>query len=433
MCVVAAIYMRFQSDATDILISRGGWLKLLYPIAVVQGSFYLFDLYDLRLIRQRATLFIRIIQAIGLAAISLAVIFYLSPQMMLGRGVYLISLLLVLTVMTCWRVFVMWLLGHPRLAERVLILGTEESAVEIAREVLDRSEEGYKIIGFVGDDPKLVGQSLINPCVLGLSSELEELVRLHKADRIVIAMSDLRGHLPVNPLLKMRLRDGIAIEESSSFYERLTGKISIDMLRPSRLVFSNNTRRTRLYKHGRRAVEVLAALIGLALSLPLMVLVAIAIKLDSRGPILYRQRRVGAHNGVFEIIKFRSMHIDAKADERRSRTTRVGRLIRRLRIDELPQLINIFRNEMSFIGPRPERPVFVSRLEREIPYYSQRHLLKPGLTGWAQIRFSPSSSIEDAAERLQYDLYYIKNQSLVLDAIIVFETVRIALFGRGAR
>lgn len=439
LCVVAAIYIRFQSEASEVLLNQKGWLKLLFSIVIVQGSFYIFDLYDLRMIRQRVTLCIRIVQAVGLAAIVLAVFFYMLPQMMLGRGVYLISLLLLLTVMTCWRVFVMWLLGHPSLAERVLILGTEEIAVRLAREALEHREEGYKILGFVGEDPKLVGQSLVNPRVLGLTCELEDLVRIHKADRVVVAMSDRRGHLPLNLLLNMKLRDGVAIEESSSFYERLTGKISIEMLRPSWLVFSSNSRRTRLYKHSRRVAEVLLSIAGLVLSLPVMILTAIAIKLDSRGPVFYRQERVGRHNKPFNIIKFRSMHVDAEpegpvwADERDPRVTRVGSVIRKLHIDELPQFINILRNEMSFIGPRPERPVFVSQLEREIPYYSQRHLLKPGLTGWAQIRFPYGASIEDAAEKLQYDLYYIKNQSLMLDAVIVFETIRIVLFGRGAR
>ncbi|HSE98849.1 MAG TPA: TIGR03013 family XrtA/PEP-CTERM system glycosyltransferase [Blastocatellia bacterium] len=439
VCVVTAIYIRFQSEATDVLFNNSGWLKLLHSIVVVQGSFYMFDLYDLRMIRKRITLCIRIVQAIGLAAITLAVIFYLLPQMMLGRGVFLISLLLMLTVMTCWRIFAMWLLGHPSLAERVLILGTEENAIRIAREALDRSEEGYKIIGFVGNDPKLVGQSLINPRVLGLTADIEDLVRIHRADRVVVAISDRRGHLPLNLLLNMRLRDGLAIEESSSFYERLTGKISIDMLRPSWLVFSSNSRRTRLYKHGRRIAEVALAIIGLILSLPVMLLTAIAIKLDSRGPVFYKQERVGRYNKIFTIIKFRSMYIDAEAEgpvwagEHDPRVTRVGCIIRKLRIDELPQFINVLRNDMSFIGPRPERPIFVSQLERHIPYYSQRHLLKPGLTGWAQIRFPYGASIEDTVEKLQYDLYYIKNQSLILDAIIIFETIRIVLFGRGAR
>jgi sugar transferase (PEP-CTERM system associated) len=439
LCGIAAIYIRFNSEAGDVLTGGRGWLKVLLLMLVVQGSFYISDLYDFRMIRNRTTLSLRILQAIGLAAIFLAVIFYSLPNLMLGRGVFLVSLILMLTMMVCWRVFVMWLIGHPRLAERVLILGTEESAINVAREVLERREGGYQIIGFVGDDPNLVGKSLINPRVIGLTSELAAIVETCHIDRIVVSLSDRRKRLPLDSLLEIRLRDGVAIEESASFYERLTGKISTELLRPSWLIFSSNSRLVRMYKHGRRLVDILAACIGIILSFPIMVLTAIAIKLDSPGSIFYSQERVGRGDELFKIIKFRSMCSDAEKDgpvwasASDLRVTRVGRIIRKVRIDELPQFFNILRGEMSLIGPRPERPEFVQYLEQEIPFYSQRHLIKPGLTGWAQIRYPYGASIKDALEKLQYDLYYIKNQSPVLDLIIVFETVRIVIFGRGAR
>ena len=439
LCGAAAIYIRFGSEAAELLSSGSIWLKIGALMLVMQGSFYIFGLYDFSTIRHRATLYMRIFQATGLASIALAVIFYAVPQMILGRGVFLVSLLLMLSVMFCWRILARWLLGHPRLAERVLILGTENVAINLARDILERPEVGYKIVGFVGDDPMLVGKSLINPSVIGLTSELEDVVRRYQPDRIVVAVTERRGRLPINPLLRLKLQDSIAVEESASFYERLTGKISTEMLRPSWLIFSNTSRRSRAYNKARRMAEVLLATLGFVLSLPVMALTAIAIKLDSRGSIFYTQERVGIHNKVFKIIKFRSMQADAEkdgpvwADESDPRVTRVGRVIRKLRIDEFPQFINVIRGDMSFIGPRPERPVFVEQLEREIPYYTQRHLVKPGLTGWAQIRYSYAASLEDAIEKLQYDLYYIKNQSPVLDAIIIFETVRIVLFGRGAR
>jgi len=439
LCGVAAIFIRFNSDAPNVLENQNGWAKILLSMVVVQGAFYLFDLYDLGMIRKRFVLYVRIWQAIGLAAITLAACFYAMPQLMLGRGVFIVSLLLMLSVMTCWRVFAMWLLGHPRLAERVVILGTEQTAIEIAREVLDRREYGYKVLGFVGDDPKLVGQSLINPRVIGLTSDLEELIHLHKVDRIIVAINDRRGKLPLSLLLKIRLRDEVAVEESASFYERLTGKISLEMLRPSWVIFSGGLRRTRFYRHWRRLLDMLLSLVGFALSLPIMALTAVAIKLDSPGPILYSQERVGKHNRTFKIFKFRSMRTDAEANgpvwagESDPRVTRVGRIIRKLRIDELPQFINVIRGDMTFIGPRPERPVFVEQLEREIPYYSQRHLVKPGLTGWAQIRYPYGASIEDAIEKLQYDLYYIKNQSPALDALILLETVRVVFTGKLGR
>jgi sugar transferase (PEP-CTERM system associated) len=439
LCGAAAIYIRFGSEATALLNSGAIWLKIVVLMLVMQGAFYIFGLYDFSMIRQRATLYMRIFQAMGLASIALAVIFYVIPQMILGRGVFLVSLLLMLSVMSFWRVFARWLLGHPRFAERVLILGTESAAINLARDILERPEVGYKIVGFVGDDPMLLGKSLINPSVIGLTSELEDVVRRYQPDRIVVAVTERRGKLPLDPLLKMKLEDAIAVEESASFYERLTGKISTEMLRPSWLIFSNGTRRSRAYKQARRLADIILAVFGFALALPVMILTAIAIKLDSRGPVFYRQERVGIRNRVFKIIKFRSMRTDAEKDgpvwagESDPRVTRVGRIIRKLRIDELPQFVNVIRGEMGFIGPRPERPVFVEQLERDIPYYSQRHLVKPGLTGWAQIRYSYAASLEDAIEKLQYDLYYIKNQSPVLDAIIMFETIRIVLFGRGAR
>jgi sugar transferase (PEP-CTERM system associated) len=384
-------------------------------------------------------LYIRLLQATGLASIALSFIFYALPDFTLGRGVFLLSLILMLTLMACWRVLAMWLLGHPRLAERVLILGTDQTAINLAREILDRRSDGYEVVGFVGNDPRLVGQSLINPCVVGVTSDIEQIVRQHRPDRIVVAIADRRGQLPIDPLLRMKLRGEVVIEESASFYERMAGRISTEMLRPSWLIFSGNSRRMLIYKRARILLDAVFALIGLVLSLPVMALTAIAIKLDSRGPVFYIQERVGLYNKVFKIIKFRSMHTDAEAGgpvwagEADPRVTRVGRVIRKLRIDELPQFVNVIRGDMTFIGPRPERPEFVEGLEREIPFYSQRHLVKPGLTGWAQVRYPYGASVEDAMQKLQFDLYYIKNQSPVLDAIIIFETVRIVLFGRGAR
>ena len=439
LCGIAALYIRFNREAFEVITGDYGWLKILLLMLVVQGSFYISDLYDFRMIRNRTTLYLRIFQAIGIAAIALAVIFYALPQLMLGRGVFLVSLMLMLTTMICWRVFVMWLIGHPKLAERVLILGTEQNAINIAREVLERQEGGYQIIGFVGDDPALVGKSLINPRVIGLTSELETVVERYHIDRIVVSLNDRRNRLPIFSLLDIRLRDGIAIEESTTFYERLTGKISTELLRPSWLIFSSNSRLARIYKHGRRLLDVIAAVIGILVSFPVMVATAIIIKLDSKGSIFYTQERVGKGDEIFKIIKFRSMKTDAEingpvwAVQSDDRVTRIGRVIRKLRIDELPQFINVLRGEMSLIGPRPERPEFVDMLGREIPFYSQRHLIKPGLTGWAQIRYPYGASVEDALQKLQYDLYYIKNQSPVLDLIIIFETVRIVIFGRGAR
>jgi sugar transferase (PEP-CTERM system associated) len=438
-CGLAALAIRYGDEAHEVLVGELGWLKILLVVGVIQLCFYLFDLYDLHMIRQRSVLFVRVLEALGLTSIALATVFYAVPRLTIGRGVFLLTILLTLTMMMCWRLFAMWALGHPRMAERVLILGTGRHAVELAREVLDQRNSGYKIIGFVGDDPSLLGKSLINPSVIGLTSDLEAVVRASRADRIVVAVEDRRGHLPIDALMKLTLPDEVVVEESVAFFEQLTGKVNLEQVRPSWLIFRNGSRWIRIYKHAWRLVDIALASIGLVLSAPVMLATAIAIKLDSKGPVIYSQERVGKGNKPFMIHKFRSMRTDAEkngavwAIEADDRVTRVGRIIRKLRIDELPQFVNVLKGDMSFIGPRPERPIFVEMLEREIKYYSQRHLIKPGLTGWAQVRYRYGASVEDAREKFQYDLYYIKNQSPLLDAIILFETIRICLFGRGAR
>ncbi|HKC89329.1 MAG TPA: exopolysaccharide biosynthesis polyprenyl glycosylphosphotransferase, partial [Blastocatellia bacterium] len=276
------------------------------------------------------------------------------------------------------------------------------------------------------------------PRVIGVMDDLEELVRRRRPDRIVVALSDLRDKAPIDLLVRLNDRGEIRVEEASRFFERLTGKISMEHLQPWqlwRLVFAETGRWTRLYRRLGRVLDVVSSLIGIALSLPIMVLTAIAIRIESPGPVVYTQERVGLRGRKFRIFKLRSMHADAEARgpvwacENDPRVTRVGRVIRRLHIDETPQFFNILRGEMSLIGPRPERPEFVERLEDRIPYYSERHLVKPGLTGWAQVSYPYGVSFEDAREKLQYDLYYVKNQSPLLDAIILLETARVVLFG----
>ena len=326
-----------------------------------------------------------------------------------------------------------------RLAERVLILGTDLQAVAVAREILLRGGRGYEVIGFVGADHALVGKSLINPRVIGVMDDLEELVRRRRPDRIVVALSDLRDKAPLGLLLRLKVRDEIQVEEASRFFERLTGKVNTDHLQNGRMVFAETASWARPYRRLRRAFDVVSSLIGMALSLPLMILTAVAIRVESPGSVFYTQERVGLHGRKFRIFKFRSMQDDAEADgpiwacENDPRVTRVGRIIRRLHIDDTPQFFNILRGEMSLIGPRPERTEFVERLEKRIPYYSERHLVKPGLTGWAQVSYPYGASIEDAREKHQYDLYYIKNQSPLLDAISLLETARVVLFGQSSR
>jgi sugar transferase (PEP-CTERM system associated) len=436
--LIVAVYLRLGvAEAEDALIARNGFYKAALATIFCLASFYLFDLYDFVVIHDRRELVLRLLQALGLAWVALALLFYAVPQVMIGRGVSLIAVPVALLLMVGWRVAIHWVLGHPELGERILIVGSGPFAVEIARETLGRPDAGFRVVGFVDNDPALVGKSLINPKVIGLTSELRSLVKTENIDRLVVAISDRRGQFPTQELLRLSLSGDVSIEESASFYERLTGRVLLDMIRPSWLIFSSRGRRVRTNEIIRVVMHRLLALIGAILSLPIAIITAILIKIDSRGPVLYKQERVGKNGRAFTLMKFRSMRMDAEKDgpvwasNGDDRTTRVGRVIRRVRVDEIPQFWNILRGDMNFVGPRPERPHFVSQLAQEIDYYEQRHLIAPGLTGWAQIKYPYGASIEDAKKKLEYDLYYIKNQSLTLDATIMFETIKTILSGRG--
>jgi sugar transferase (PEP-CTERM system associated) len=438
--IIAAVYLRVGvAGAQYELVEKHGYLKAAVAGFFCLAAFYLFDLYDFLVMHDRRELVLRLVQALGLAWIALALSFYTYPSLMLGRGISLIALPLALGLMVLWRVSIHWFLGHPDFGERILIVGSGNLAVELAREVLNRPDAGYRIVGFVGTDAELLGKSLINPRVIGMTDDLDQIVKRENIDRIVVAMGERRGQLPTNKLLQLSLAGQVSIEEGLSFYERITGRVSLNMLRPSWLIFTGRGRQAKLAEISRAVVHWLVALVGATLSLPIVLFTAVLIKLDSRGPVFYKQERVGKNGRTFVLTKFRSMRVDAEQDgpvwasKKDSRTTRVGRVIRKVRVDEIPQFWNILKGEMSFVGPRPERPHFVAQLAEEIPFYEQRHLIAPGLTGWAQIKYPYGSSIEDARQKLQYDLFYIKNQGLILDAIILFETIKIILFGRGAQ
>jgi sugar transferase (PEP-CTERM system associated) len=438
--MIVAVYVRLgTADADFELIEKHGFYKAAFATLFCLGAFYLYDLYDFVIMHDRRELVLRLIQALGLAWMALALAFYAVPALMIGRGVSLISLLIGLGLMVGWRLSIHWLLGHPHIGERILIVGSGEMAVETAREALERRDAGYRIIGFTDNDPELLGKSLINPRVIGLTNNLVEIVKRENVDRIVVAMGERRGQFPVDQLLQLSLSGDVFIEECATFYERVTGRVHLGMMRPSLMIFSGRGRQARLNSFMRVAMHRTVALVGAILSLPLALITALLIKLDSKGPVLYRQERVGRNGRAFTLMKFRSMRMDAEkngpvwAQDGDDRTTRVGRIIRRIRVDEIPQFWNILRGEMNFVGPRPERPHFIKQLAAEIPYYEQRHLIAPGLTGWAQIKYPYGASVEDARQKLQYDLYYIKNQSLLLDAAILFETIKTIIFSRGAR
>ncbi len=439
--VILAMYLRLGLAGSDNeLNAKNGWFKIALASSVCLIILYFYDLYDYVVMTNRRELMLRLVQALGIAWALLALLFYFVPPLLLGRGVSVISVPLVLALLLGWRIAIHLLTGHPEIGEKILVVGTGQTALDTAEAVWERRDAGYRIAGFISENGAKPMQKLGKSVILGKAPDLESVIRNEKIDRVVIAVRERRGAFPTEALLKMSLAGEISIEECTSFFERITGKVHVDMLRPSWLIFAGRRRDTPIKTVFRESVHRMLALFGLLLSLPLALLTAIAIKLESRGPVLYKQERVGRNGRVFNVIKFRSMKIDAEANGEPiwataddERTTNVGRVIRKLRIDEIPQFWNILRGDMNFVGPRPERPHFVQQLATEIPYYEHRHLVAPGLTGWAQIKYPYGASVDDAIQKLQYDLYYIKNQSLTLDLVIVFETVKTVLFGKGGR
>jgi sugar transferase (PEP-CTERM system associated) len=277
-----------------------------------------------------------------------------------------------------------------------------------------------------------------NPSIIGDFSQISSICRDAQVDRIVVALDERRGKLPVDQLLDCRLK-GVKVEEGASFSEYITGKLTVENLRPSSLIFADGFKRSNAIQQAKRFIDITTGLITLLLFSPLALIISLAIILDSKGPIFYRQERVGQDGRIFRLLKFRSMQVNAEENEpiwaevNDPRVTRVGKIIRKLRLDEIPQVVNVLKGEMSFVGPRPERPFFTEKLMKEIPFYSLRHNVKPGITGWAQICYPYGASKEDALEKLKYDLYYIKHVSPFMDFTILLETLKIVLFGSGSR
>jgi sugar transferase (PEP-CTERM system associated) len=337
----------------------------------------------------------------------------------------------------------MRVIESTRIHSKVLVVGLQVIGKLVAEELLREKKLGMQVVGFIGQSAGQLTLSYGNPVHVSLPvyqpSSLMELFEGKHANRILLAGVDDCSDMLSRDLVTLRSR-GIAMEDCHSFYERLVSKIAIADLSPEWIVRCKGFRRDRLIMLTKRVVDIAASAVGLLLSAPVTLLTAVAIKLDSPGPILYRQERVGQNDKPFTIYKFRSMCESAEANgspvwavEDDPRVTRVGRVIRKLRIDEIPQMINVLKGQMSLVGPRPERPFFVQTLNKRIPYYSLRHSIKPGITGWAQICYSYGDSEEAAIEKLQYDLYYIKNMSVLFDLQIIFESLKVVSLGKGAR
>lgn len=375
--------------------------------------------------------------AVGLVAMLL--IFYVFPSLHLGRGAFGLVFLFAFVGTALTRLIFVRVFKMDAMRRRVLLLGAGSRSARV--EGLERDEQGHRKFNLVGCLPLTNTDCCLDRTrILHDKGSILSVVRKYKIDEVIVGVRERRGGgLPADQLLECKLA-GIDVVDLPSFYERETGQIQVESLNPSWMIFSDGFQRSPFKDLTKRTFDVAASGGLLLLTLPVMFMTAVLIWLESGGPIFYRQERVGEHGRIFKVLKFRSMRQDAEHDgvpqwakKQDDRVTRVGRIIRLMRIDELPQVFNVFKGDMSFVGPRPERPYFVEDLVKKIPYYPSRHTVKPGITGWAQIRYSYGATVEDAVQKLQYDLYYVKNHTLFLDLIILFQTAQVILFGKGAR
>ncbi len=438
LAFVAATVVRLgKTDASVMLSYEQGFLKILILSAAFSLCMYYFDLYDSSILSNRREVLTRLVQVLGTVSIAVAGLYYVYPPLELGRGIFLIGLAMVAVILMLWRRLFLAINNLPQFAERVVIFGGAPLGRVLFDELRARPELGLRIVGQISEDVAQIGES---PSDIGPArGDLTRLVESERASRVILAMGDRRGKMPVEQLLAMK-SNGVMIQDGTEVYEAITGKVPIESLRLEWLLFSRGFRVSRALLICTRSICILVAVLGLLLCLPLIPLIAFAIWLTSPGPVFYRQSRVGRNGSVFDCYKFRTMCSDAEADtgptwaaDSDPRITSVGKFLRRTRLDEIPQLWNVLKGDMSLIGPRPERPEFVQWLDHEIPYYRLRHTVRPGITGWAQIRYRYGNSIEDVKEKLRYDLFYVKNMSPGLDLLILFHTVKIILLGRGAK
>jgi sugar transferase (PEP-CTERM system associated) len=415
-----------------VLNYEGGYFKILAATLAVLIFSHLFDLYEPALWNARGELYFRLLLVPGILALITAAVAYLFPRLLIGNNTVVIGLVLVTIALFSWRMMYAWLSQMPYLREKVYVLGVGERAQRLVNALRLRAELGVEVAGWSGNvEGELNRESL--------AAHLMDLIHEHRVHRVIVAMGDRRGNLPVMEILHLRLA-GVKIEEATSWLEKISGRIEVDNLYPSWLVFNEGFRFSASFMLLRRILAILASAVLLLIVLPVIPFVILAIKLDSRGPILYRQKRVGLGGKVFYCYKFRTMRQDAEADTGATwatdddpRITKVGNFLRITRLDEIPQLWCVLKGDMGFVGPRPERPEFVEWLAKQIPFYAVRSAVRPGITGWAQVRYKYGNTLEDAKEKLQYDLYYIKNMSIGLDIMIMFQTIKIVLLGRGAQ
>ena len=429
-----------NQDSWLLVNVDGGYLQVLEvlgpKILVVTGVVlllsHLFDLYDSSSLGARWEHAFRLLLVLGFVALALAALGSRYPSLLPGNGSAFWGLIILTFTLFGWRAAYGWMVKQPFLRERLYVLGTGERAERLVRGLRERSALGMEVVGWTGDVEGELTRENVASHLLGLA-------RGSGVHRVIVAMPDRRGTLPVEELLDLRL-EGVKVEEATSWLERISGRIEVEQLYPSWLIFAEGFRFSSFFRLLRRGLNFSFAFAGTVISLPLLPFIVLAVKLGSSGPVLYRQQRVGRRGRIFYCYKFRTMRQDAEADTGATwaldddpRITRVGKFLRASRLDEIPQLWCVLKGDMHFVGPRPERPEFVEWLSKEIPYYGVRHVVRPGITGWAQVQYKYGNTLEDAREKLQYDLFYIKNASLGLDLLIMFQTIKIVLLGRGAQ
>jgi len=429
---VLATTLQNQENWWLLLNVEGGYLKILGVTGIVLLFSHWLDLYDTSLLGAKWDQIFRILLVLGFVALGLSAVGALFPRFLPGNGSLLTGIIILIFTLFSWRRAYSWIMLQSYFRERVYVLGTGDRAQRLVNGLRQRSELGIEVVGWTSNIEGELKREAV-------ASHLISMVRERGAHRVIVAMPDRRGTLPVEELLDLRLK-GVKVEEATSWLEKIYGRIEVDQLHPSWLIFAEGFRFSAFNRILRRILNFTAALIGLIFALPILPFVILAVKYSSPGPILYRQKRVGRGGVVFTCYKFRTMRQDAEADtgatwaaDNDPRITRVGKFLRSSRLDEIPQLWCVLKGDMHFVGPRPERPEFVEWLSKEIPRYGVRHTVRPGITGWAQVQYKYGNTKEDAREKLQYDLFYIKNASVGLDFWIVFQTVKIVLLGRGAK
>lgn len=426
------------NDAAIVLRDEQGFLNILVVAAAFILCMYYFDLYSSAVLNNPREVLTRLVQTQGTVCVLLACLYYLYPPLGMGRRIFLGGFVLGVTLLFVWRFLFFWLNALPRFAERALILGDGPLAGPLLAELQSHPELGIRVVGQLSILKNGNGGTAQDSSEEQVKA-LMNLVEIHQPDRIIITFGERRGKLPVEALLQLK-SSGVLVQEGGEVYESVTGKVPMESLHLSWLLFSPGFRVSSPLLLYKRIASLIVSAIALVLSLPIMALIALAIRLDSAGPAIFRQKRVGAAGKIFTLYKFRTMFDGADQNGNHSpaeltddRVTRVGKLLRRSHLDELPQFFNILRGDMHFIGPRP----FVLDQEQacieKIPYYRQRWVIKPGATGWAQVNRGYNATIDDNKEKLSYDLFYIKNISLGLDLLILFQTIKILLLGRGGR